>query len=193
MRVVAIGVAIIACLSYSAATEYATAGVSSGCVRPQTHRIASGTGPRGRPWTVTAMINNVVGCRIWLLGIKVSPTGPGPGTWRDAWAIPAHGRLPKTFGLAADDESSGAKGVFSGVVGERIRTVSKNERRDMVRHSPSSAISQVSGKLCVLRGLRYFIRFYAVDRHVRCARLLDARGQLVRIVRGSEGEFDGFH
>lgn len=161
------------------------------CVQPQAHRIASGTGPDLRPWTVTARIDNVAGCEEWLLGVKVSPIGLGAGTWRKGWAIQAHGRLPEAFTLAGVDESAGSERVFSGVVGERIETVvartSSGVRLKIRPRLPSQALRQ---RFEWLRGLRYFVRFYQFDQTVRVARLLDARGRLVKVMRGFEGEFE---
>jgi hypothetical protein len=40
-----------------------------------------------------------------------------------------------------------------------------------------------------LRNVRYFVRYYPPGEHVRVARLLNAQGELIGVVRGSEGDF----
>lgn len=160
------------------------------CIHRQEHSIAEGRSPNGKHWTVTASIRNNGNCRTWLFSLDFRPSGTLRGSSRWGWRIPAGGHLSRVFMIKAQDESAGSDRVFYGAVGKRVKTIeltmSKGKR--IVAH-PKLPPMALRERFVWLRNVRYFLRYYPAGEHVGVARLFDARGGLIDVVRGSEGEF----
>jgi hypothetical protein len=160
------------------------------CVRPQKHLIADGRSPTNKHWTVTAEIRNNGSSRAWLLSMDFRPSGTLRGSSRWAWRIPAGGHLGMKFTMNAQDERAGSDRAFYGAVGARVKTLkltmSKGKRIVVHPKLPPLALRE---RFVWLRNVRYAVRYYPAGEHVGVVRLIDARGGLIDVVRGSEGEF----
>jgi len=160
------------------------------CVLPQEHLIAEGKNPNGKRWTVTGSVHDNGGCRSWLFSMDFRPSGTLTGSSRWAWRIPAGGHLPTNFTMNAQDESAGSVRAFYGAVGIRIKAIQLimgNRKHIVVR--PKLAPLALRERFVWLRNVRYFVRYYSPGEQVRDARLLNAQGGLIGVVRGEEGEF----
>ena len=163
---------------------------TNGCIRPQKHLIADGRSPSERHWTVTAAIRNNGSCRAWLFSIDIRPSGTLRGSSRWAWMIPAGGHLSTTFTMDAQDEGAGSDRAFYGVVGSRVKTIelTMSRGRRIVVH-PKLPPLDLRERFVWLRSMRYAIRYYTAEKHVRAVRLFNARSELIEMVRGWDGEF----
>jgi hypothetical protein len=160
------------------------------CIHRQQHLIADGRNPNGKRWTVTASVHNNGSCRSWLFSMDFRPSGTVRGSSRWGWRIPSGGHLSAKFTINAQDESAGSSRVFYGAVGKRVKsvglTMSKGGRVVVHPKLPPLALRR---RFVWLRNVRYFVRYYPPGDHVQTARLLNAQGGLLKVVRGSEGEF----
>ena len=160
------------------------------CIHRQKHLVAEGRNPNGKHWTVTASVRNNGSCRTWLFSMDFRSSGTPRGSSSWGWRIPAGGHLPMKFTINAQDESAGSVQAFYGAVGTHVKTieltVSKGEHTIVHPKLPPLALRK---RFVWLRNVQYFLDYYSAGGHVRVARLFDARGGLIDVVRGSEGEF----
>jgi hypothetical protein len=171
-------------------TEGASA--SEGCIRPQRNLIAKGLNPDGKFWTVTATVRNNGGCDAWLLGFEFVPSGSSAGSWKGAWTIPAGGHLSKGFTISAQDDVEGTQRAFSGIAGVRAGAiaVSTSGGEEFTIH-PKLPREQLRKRFVWLRNVKYFIRFYPPGQHVKIAKVLNSRGEVISRAAAFEGEFEG--
>lgn len=181
-----------ASLVHAAVASSSRSFVAAQCIHRQKHLVADGKSPSGRQWTVTASIRDNGGCSTWLFSMDFRPSGTLRGSSRWSWRIPAGGHLSKKFTIDAQDESAGPNRAFYGAVGGRVKiivlTTSNGKRLTVHPKLPSLALRE---RFVWLRNVRYVLRYYPSDQHVRVARLFNAQGDLVGRVGGSEGEFAG--
>lgn len=161
------------------------------CISDKRQRIASGRGPTAKPWRVIGTVRENNGCESWVVGMEFYPAGSEAGSWRGAWGIPAGGHLSDGFTIAAQDEAQLSDRSVSGVTGARVRTVvfSTKSGKKIIEH-PRLPVKSLRSRFVWLRNLRYFLDFYAGSR-CTSAKLLDAQGDVLTVVRGFEGSFEG--
>jgi len=92
--------------------------------------------------------------------------------------------------MNAQDESAGSGRAFYGAVGARVKAIelTMNNEEHIVVH-PKLPPLDLRERFVWLRNVRYVVRYYPSGEHVRVARLFNARGGLIDVVRGSEGNF----
>jgi hypothetical protein len=92
--------------------------------------------------------------------------------------------------MNAQDEGAGSVRAFYGAVGQRASTIqlimSKGKHILVHPKLPPFALRE---RFVWLRNVRYFIRYYSPGARVREARILNAQGVLIDVVRGADGEF----
>jgi hypothetical protein len=169
------------------------AGASSETCVPR-HKVVVDRGDHaGRPWLISAGVEKNPSCSFLLLKMEFSPLAETRGSWTGGWGIPAHGHLSDAATIAAGDHLEGSERSVSGVVGSRVRrVVFKMSTGHEIVVNPKLPSEALRERFVWLHGLRYFLRFYPTGEHVRAARLLDAKGKLISIVRADEGEIEGF-
>lgn len=147
----------------------------------------------GRQWRITASIEKNPDCSYWLLKMRFSPQGMGPGSWTGGWGIPAGGDLPASATIGANDEEEEDGRAVGGVVGSRVHSVvlKLSGGRTMVVH-PTDPSKGLRRRFVWLRNLRYFLHFYPVGEHVKTAKLLDRSGKVIFTAHSHEGELEGF-
>lgn len=193
-----LGILGIACCFFAIAYVLPTLASSGGektktnCISPQEHRIAAGRAPNGRTWTVTATLKTNGGCDDWLLGMNFSPFGGARGSWRGAWGIPADGHLGAGFTLGAQDDGNAQVHAFSGVAGIRVTKVVLflGDGSQVVVH-PQLPSGALRAKFDWIKNLRYFVSFLPPGNPVKRATVRDANGQVISVVHGQDGAFDG--
>jgi hypothetical protein len=161
------------------------------CIHPQKHLIAEGKNPNDKHWTVTGLIHDNGSCQSWLFSMDFRPSGTLKGSSRWGWRIPAGGHLSPEFTMNAQDESAGPIRVFYGAVGSRVKTIDLTTSTDkhIIVH-PKLPPQALRERFVWLRNVRYIVRYYRPGEHVRAARLLNAQGGQIGVVRGgSEGDF----
>jgi hypothetical protein len=180
------GTFIVHVLAASASESFA----AERCTHPQKQLIAEGKSPSNKLWAVTAAVQNNGSCRTWLFSMDFRPSGGQRGSSRWAWRIPPGGHLSNKFTINAQDESAGSDRAFYGAVGARVRAIEliMNKGKRIVVH-PKLPPLAMRERFVWLRNVRYVLRYYPAGEHVHVARLLNARGGLIDVARGSEGEF----
>ncbi len=161
------------------------------CIHPQKHLIAEGKNPNGKRWTVTGSVHDNGSCRSWLFSMDFRPSGTLKGSSRWGWRIPAGGHLSIKFTINAQDESAGSVRAFYGAVGKRVKTIdlTTSTEKHIIVH-PKLPPPALRERFVWLRNVRYFVRYYPLGEQVGVARLLNAHGGLIGVVRGgSEGDF----
>lgn len=192
LAVVLLALSTSALVVHAAVASPRGASVSRRCMDRQQHLVAKGESPTGSPWTATASISNNGSCNAWLVGMEFVPFGAPAGRWKGAWGIPAGSHLPDRFTIGALDEGSGSERSFSGVAGARVRSIAvTTSTGEHFTIHPKLPPPKLRKRFVWLRNMRYFIRYYPVGQHVKIAKLLNSRGEVIYIARGAEGEFDG--
>ena len=189
-RIVGWSAPLAVCLLLGAGALFPLTTAASSCVAPQQRVIERGSGSRGMQWSVTASIKPNPGCRTWLLGFEFRPAGTRSGSWSGRWAVPAHGHLPRGFGISARDEWFKSMHAVSGVVGREVSTLSiatNTGAKVVVR--PSVPSKSLRRRFVWLRGVKYFLYYYDAGEHVRAITLQDRAGEAIAKVSGQEGEF----
>jgi len=169
------------------------AGGSSGTCIPG-HKVVVDHGDHSdHPWRISAGVEKNPNCSYWILKIEFSPMAETRGSWTGGWGIPAGGHLSEAATIAAGDHLEGSERAVSGVVGSRVRKVIfRMSSGHEVVVDPKLPSESLRKRVVWLHGLRYFLSFYSAGEHVKSARLLDAKGKLIAVVRAEEGEIEGF-
>lgn len=164
--------------------------VAERCIHRQAHLIAAGRSPSHKRWTVTASVRNNGSCRSWLLSMDFRPSGTLRGSSRWGWRIPAGGHLQSNFTMNAQDEGAGRSRAFYGATGARVKAVelTMSNGGHLVVHPKLPSLAQ-RRRFVWLRDVRYFVRYYPLGEHVLTAKLLNVQGEIIGVLRGSEGEF----
>lgn len=175
---------------FSSATRDAS--VAGACVHRQHRLVAKGTSPGSKQWSVIATIRNNGGCNTWLLGMNFDPSDGLRGSWSGAWSIPARGHLFDGATIGAQDEAAGSERVFSGVTGVHVRTVvlSMSDGERITVH-PKLVSARSRKQFVWLQDMRYFVYYYPAGQHVKVARLLNSRDEVIFTAQGEEGLFEG--
>jgi hypothetical protein len=170
----------------------------------QRQAIAKGQSPGGIPWTLTGSIGrDGRTCKAWLLRIEFRPDrkpysvpwegelspSPMPGSFSWGWGIPAGGHLANSFTINGRDEYEGSERVFAGVAGARVKSIvlTMNNGQHMTIR-PLLPAPELRRRFVWLRNLRYFVRYYPLESHVRLVTVRKDKGIVVS-VRGEEGAF----
>lgn len=151
--------------------------------------IAKGKSSGGNHWTVTGWIRDNRGsCESWLFGLGFSPNRKrGSFSWE--WGIPAGGSLPDSFTISARDEYEGSERVFAGAAGARVVSIVLTlDNGKQMKVSPLLPAPELRKRFVWLRNVRYFVRYYPLESHVRVVTVRDAKGIIAR-VNGVEGAF----
>lgn len=159
------------------------------CIKRHQVRIASGTSPSGRNWTVDGTIGNNGGsCREWLFGMEFDLEGAVNWGW--GTGIPAGGHLGRRFEIEATDDllEDGSYRVFSGTVNGEVAkvlvTLSNNKHLAIRPRSPSESLRR---KVVWLHNVRYFVAYYPPEGFATGVATFNASGQLLYRDKSFEG------
>jgi hypothetical protein len=158
------------------------------------HKVGLANGQHeGRRWHIKAYVEKNPDCSYLLLKVEFAPQGELRGSWTGGWGVPGGGHLSPSATIAASDNAGDERRNVGGIVGSRVRSVvlQLSEGGTMVVH-PKLPSKELRRRFVWLNGLRYFLRFYPAGKHVKAAKLLDAKGKIITTVHSQEGELEGF-
>lgn len=164
----------------------------SGCTPHHNVHLEHGE-HEGRQWRIAASIGKSERnsrCTYWLLKVNFSPTGRSRGSWTEGWSVPAGGHLSPDATIDAIEAEDGRS--IGGVVGSSVRSLvlEMTNGRTITVH-PKIPKQDLRARFVWLRGLRYFLTFHSTNEHVKAARLLDSKGNVIYTAHAQEGELVG--